>query len=52
MADDFNLSESNTRCNDNQQEHLASSESESMACNDSVDVNVRGPIRSHKDYEY
>lgn len=49
MADDLEESESNNRYSDNRQVYLSSSESESMACNESEDVNVGGPIRSCMD---
>jgi len=48
MADDLNSAESNTKYSDTRQWYLASSESESMACNESVDVNVGDPIYPHR----
>ena len=52
MADGVDKPESNNRCNNNRQEHLSFSESKSVACKESEDVNVGDPNCSRKDSEY
>lgn len=49
MAQGFDLPEGDNKYHDNRQRYLSFSESKSMACNESRDVNVGGPIRSCKD---
>ncbi len=52
MADDFVISEGNKHANNTRQDVCSSPGSKGVACRESGAVNVGGPIRSQKEFEY